>query len=141
MTVHATLVQRPAVRLVACRAESFPDGIKAAWDRLESRLASLKQRRFYGLTYLEADGLAYYACVEPIDEAEIAALGFPVLTLAGGTYARVKLPNWQEHAGEIGGIFEQLMANHRKTPGGPTVEYYRSQSELHLLIPVAEDES
>ena len=80
----------------------------------------------------------YYAGLQPLDQNEIASLGFPTLTLKGGTYARVKLMDWNHHADEIGPIFDQLMEEYQKDPEGPSVEFYRSQQELHLMIPIAE---
>lgn len=136
MEHKATVVDLPDIKLVVCRAQEFPAGIKDAWNRLESKLPSLKGRKFYGLTYFEDGQLVYYAGLEPLNEAEISNLGFPVKTLKGGTYARVKLLDWNNHADEIAEIIGELMENYTKDPSGPTVEFYRSQSELHLMIPV-----
>ena len=139
MNYKATVIEQPDIQLVVCRAKEFPAGIKDSWDQLESRLPSLKGRKFYGLTFMENDQLAYYAGLEPLNEEEIASLGFPILTLKGGKYARVKLMDWNEHTDQISEIFGELMKQYKKDPSGPTVEFYRSQSELHLLIPLLAD--
>ena len=138
MEYKATIVNQPEMELVVCQATEFPAGIKDSWSRLESRLESLKGRKFYGLTYFEGGQLVYYAGLEPVDGEEITSLGFPTLTLKGGRYARVKLMDWTEHADEIGPIFDELMDRYKKDPGGPTIEFYRSQKELHLMIPILE---
>lgn len=138
MKQQVTIINLPDTQLVVCRAAEFPVGIKAAWDQLESKLPSLRGRKFYGLTFREDEGLVYYAGLEPLDAEEIARLGFPTKTLRGGKYARVKLLDWTKHADEIGEIFGELMDQFEKDPAGPTVEFYRSQSELHLMIPVLE---
>jgi hypothetical protein len=52
---------------------------------------------------------------------------------------RTKLTDWNNHADEIGPIFDELMETYKKDPAGPTVEFYRSQSELHLMIPLAQN--
>jgi hypothetical protein len=135
---QASIVNQPDIELIVCRANEFPAGIKNSWERLESKLDSLKGRKFYGLTYFEGDHLVYYAGLQPLDEEEVTALGFPTLTLKGGKYARVKLMDWNNHADEIGPILDELMETYKKDPGGPTVEFYRSQSELHLMIPIVE---
>jgi hypothetical protein len=135
MEHKATIVSQPDVKLVACRAAAFPAGIQDSWNQLESKLTTLRGRRFYGLTFWEVDHLVYYAALKPLDESEIILLGFPVMTLKGGEYARIKLMDWPEHADEIAPIFDKLMQEYKKDPEGPTVEYYRSQSELHLMIP------
>ena len=134
----ATVITLPDLRLMVSRAQFFPSGIKAAWERLEAPLASLMGRKFYGLTFTQGDEMAYYAGLEPLDNDEVAALSFPLLSVKGGQYARTKLLNWIEQADKIseiiGGMIEQFGADATR----PTIEYYRSQSELHLLVPVPE---
>ncbi|WP_157202638.1 GyrI-like domain-containing protein [Calidithermus chliarophilus] len=141
MPSKATLVELPDLHLMVSRADEFPNGIRPAWERLESKLASLKGRKFYGLTFTEGSQLVYYAGLEPVSAEEVAALDFPTLMIKGGTYARTKLFDWPRHADKIGEIFGELMRDFPKDPTGPTIEYYRSQSELHLLIPVVKPES
>lgn len=136
MSYKATVVERPPVRLSVCRAETFPGGIPAAWQRLEERVGSLRGRKFYGLTLPEEGQLVYYAGVESRDAEEVRALGFPTLTIEGGRFARVKLDDWPEHTAEIGPIFDYLMQTYLMQPDAPTIEFYRSQTELHLLIPL-----
>jgi len=135
-----TTVELPDIRLIVCRAEDDrPDEIKAAWHKLESKLYTLKGRKFYGLMYDEPSGPAYYAGVEPLGPSEVTALGFPSLILQGGKYARVKLKDWTKHTEEIPLIFDKLASAVPRDPSRPAIEFYRSQSELHLLIPVANE--
>lgn len=137
----ATIVDLLNIQLVVSRADEFPGGIKAAWDRLESKLSSLKGRKFYGLTVCEGSHLAYFAGLVPVSDAEVSSLGFPTMMIKGGKFARAKLFDWSNHTDEIGKIFDELMRDFPMDPNGPTVEYYRSQSELHLLIPLAKPEA
>ncbi len=139
MNYKATIVDRPEIRLVVSRAEEFPGDIKGAWDRLESKLSSLRGRRFYGLAFLDGTRWTYYAGLEPLNEEEISNLGFQTMVVKGGRYARVKLLNWSNQTEKIGEIFAELMREYPMAPDGPAVEYYRSQSELHLLLPLKND--
>ena len=135
-----TTVELPDIHLIVCRAEDDrPDEIKAAWHKLESKLPTLKGRKFYGLMYDEPSGPAYYAGVEPVSADEATALGFPTLILQAGKYARVKLKDWTKHTEEIPRIFDELASAVPRDPSRPAIEFYRSQSELHLLIPVANE--
>lgn len=137
MDYPATIVDQPARQLAVVRAETFPDGIGAAWKDLESRLASLKGRRFYGVTELHQGSLVYYAGLEPKDGDEVVALGLPTMEVPGGRYARVKLMDWMEKSSEIPGIFGQLFRDHETHPLNIAVEYYRSNSEVHLMVLLA----
>ncbi len=138
MAYKATIVDLPDVELMVNRADGFPSGIKAAWDRLESKLPSLKGRKFYGLTVCEGSGLAYFAGVEAVDDQEASSVALPTMMIRGGKYARAKLLDWSNHTDKIGEIFGELMRDFPMDPNGPSVEFYRSQSELHLLVPLAE---
>lgn len=137
MTQKATIVDLPDLRLMVVRADEFPGGIKTAWDRLESRLSSLKGRRFYGVSRDEGSQVAYFAGVVPTSDEEVTQLGFPTMMIKGGKYARAKLLDWSSQTEKIGQIFSELIRNFPMDPNGWALEYYRSQSELHLLIPLA----
>jgi hypothetical protein len=141
-SLKIAIVQIPNILLIVCRAAADrPDEIKAAWHTLESKLSTLKGRKFYGLSYSNASESAYYAGVAPLHAEEGAALGFPSLLLQGGKYARVKLMDWPNHTEEIPPIFDQLERAVSRDPTRPSLEFYRSQSELHLLVPLGDNEA
>jgi hypothetical protein len=117
-------------------AATFPDGIGAAWRRLEAVYPPRKGRRFYGLTRFDAGQLPYFAAVVPPTEQAAAPAGFVRLIMQGGLYARVKLEGWTERTGEFAQVFDYLMERFELSPGGYSVEFYRSQREAHLMIPV-----
>jgi hypothetical protein len=137
MPYKATIVDLPDLRLMVVRADEFPSGIKTAWDRLESNLSSLKGRKFYGVSRCEGSQMAYFAGVEPTSNEEVTALGLPTMTIKGGKYARAKLSDWSDHTDKIGQIFSELMRDFPMAPDGWALEYYRSQSEVRLLVPLA----
>lgn len=137
MPYKATIVDLPDLRLMVTRADEFPSGVQTTWDRLESRLSSLKGRRFYGVSYYEGSQLAYFAGVEPASDEGVQALGLPTMMIKGGKYARAKLSDWPNHTDKIGQIFSELIRDFPVDQNGPALEYYRSQSELHLLIRLA----
>lgn len=128
----------PDLRLIVVRADEFPSGVKTAWDRLESRLSSLKGRKFYGVSRHEGSQMAYFAGVVPASDEETTALGLPTMMIQGGKYARAKQLDWPNHTDKIGQIFSELMLDFPMDPNGWAFEYYRSPSELHLLIPLAD---
>jgi hypothetical protein len=137
MPYKTTIVDLPDIRLMVVRADEFPSGLQAAWDRLESRLSSLKGRKFYGISRYEGSQMAYFAGFVPASDQEVQALGLLTMTIKGGKYARAKLLDWRNHTGEIRQIFDELTRDFPMGPDGWALEYYRSQSELHLLIPLA----
>lgn len=109
-------------------------GAKKAFDELEAPLTDLKGRRFYA-TFQYPSG-PYRACVKVEPSDDPAALGLRTWTIPGGKYARARLENWTGHTEEIPGIFEALAAENDPDPSRPTIEFYRSQKELLLFLPV-----
>ncbi|MGB9364783.1 MAG: hypothetical protein WCE79_02090 [Xanthobacteraceae bacterium] len=103
-----------------------------AFNVLEAKLASLKGRKFYGVVI----GGLYRACVEiePDDEPDL--LAYPTWTLPGGRFARHRIADWERHRDLIGPTFAALRARPDSDPNRPSIEFYRSQKELQVLVPV-----
>jgi hypothetical protein len=133
-----TYVERSETDVLRVRADMQSSGPAGAMKLLESKLPSLKGRRFYGAFRLLADGEEYFACVERIAGDDPAKMGLDVGRLPGGLYVRRKLNDWEKviAAGELGAHFEELIRAHAFDQSRPEIEYYRSMSELHLLLPV-----
>ena len=103
-----------------------------AFAELEAKLPSLKRRKFYAVVM----GGRYRACValEPGDDPH--ALPHPTWTLPGGRFARRRIADWEQHRDLIGPTFGTLRARADSDPGRPGIEFYRSQRELQVLVPV-----
>lgn len=141
MEYRAAMVDRKPVEVIAIKAALFPDGIGEAWKRLEARFPPRSGRLFYGLTAFDEGALRYYAAVGAEDHARTTPSGFVRLTVEGGPYARVKLTDWRERTSEFAEIFDFLVDRFEFKPGGYSIEFYRSQREAHLMIPVVSTES
>jgi hypothetical protein len=109
-------------------------GAAKAFETLEAPFASLRGRKFYG-SVMPPHG-PYRACVaiEPTDD--VTALGFQTWTIPGGKYCRAKLQNWEQHLPEIGTTFERMRSENERDTSRPSIEFYRSQRELLLFLPV-----
>jgi predicted transcriptional regulator YdeE len=133
------VVDLPLTQLVVVRADSDnPDAIKAAWQQLEARLTSLRGRRFYGVCYEGGAREGYYAGLEPVNEQEGTRLGFEPLTVDAGKFVRLSIKDWQAKIAEIPQLVDMLRRDFVTDPARPTIEFYRSQTELHLLVPLRE---
>ncbi len=122
------------IEVMCVRAEGGPQGAREAFKRLEARLPSLRGRKFYG-TYHAGE---YRACValQPGDDPSI--YGFETYVIPGGVFVREKMKNWSSQTSEIGEVFEAMATRerHRVDSSRPSIEFYRSQNELILLLPV-----
>ncbi len=113
-----------------------PAGSGEAFNKLESSLASLKGRKFYA-TFQYSTG-QYRACVAMEESEDPKQLGFETWSIPGGKYAQKKLENWTEHADEIPNVFEKLSIEYkgRIDSSRPSIEFYKSQKEFILLLPI-----
>jgi len=131
-------VERRDVTVLRVLADWKGGGPAEAMHRLESKLPSLKGRRFYGTFRLLPEGEEYFACVEKTSADDPIAMNLEVGTIPGGSYIRRKVTDWETviAAGKLGSIFEEIVGHYHVDRSRPSVEYYRSMSELHVLVPV-----
>lgn len=130
------IVQVQTFELLYVEADSFPDGIQYAWNTLEKKLGSLKGRKFYGASWMEGEKIRYIAGVIPVSSAEKEILRLPIIKIEGGTFITRKIEKWHERIDEIGRIFDMLAGLYPLRKGVPFLEYYRSNKELILMVPI-----
>jgi hypothetical protein len=113
-----------------------PEGSGEAFNTLESRFPSLKGRKFYA-TFQYSNG-PYRACTAIEEGDDPAALGFETRVIPGGRYARRKLENRTEPPWDIPNVFAALCGEYTECidQRRPSIEFYKSQKELILLLPV-----
>lgn len=109
-------------------AEQAPN----AFRELEGKLSSLKGRKFYGVVL----GDEYRACVAVDPHDDPRSSPYPTWTLPGGRYVRRRISNWEEQLHLIGPAVEDLRRRPDFDPSRPCIEYYRSQQELLIMVPV-----
>lgn len=131
--VEVFLEDTPVLRV---RADWKAGGPPAAFNRLESNLPTLKGRKFYGIFKASPEGEEYFACVARIESDDPEAMHLEEGLIPGGWYARRKLLNWEEDVSKIGKTFDE-MANKCKVDGErQSIEFYRSQIEVLLYLPI-----
>jgi len=113
-----------------------PDGlasIRRAWDELEA-VVPLRGRHFYGAFDPVAND--YCACVE-VGEADELVPDLESGTLPGGRYLRARLRGDPPAVYErIGPSFDELMRQAKPDETRPSLEHYRRQDEIDLLLPI-----
>lgn len=131
----SSIIQQSPLRLITVKERSFPDGIRGAWQEIESK-REMKGRKAYGLICTTEAGMEYYAGLVSDGELEERVTGLPVVEVPGGPCARIKLENWKDKLEQIGALFAQMAEEHEVDPSRPAMEFYRGFAELHLLLPV-----
>jgi hypothetical protein len=122
------------IQVMYLRADEGPVGARAAFEKIEAKLPALRGRKFYG-TY---QGGEYRACVAVLPDDDAGKLGLQTWVIPGGLYVREKMTDWASRLPEIGNAFV-AMADREKArvdAARPSIEFYRSQRELILFLPV-----
>jgi hypothetical protein len=131
-------VEREEIRVLRVLADWKGGGPAEAMHRLESKLPSLRGRKFYGTFRMLPEGEEYFACVQRVETDDPQQMHLDEGTIPGGLYLRRKLTGWQDviAAGRLGEQFQEMVRSCRPDRSRPSIEFYRSMSEMHLLEPV-----
>ena len=130
---YVELQEMPILRFMA---DMKGKGPSAAFNLLESKLPTIKGRKFYGTFQFTPDGEEYYACVARIDSDDPGKMQLETGVIPGGWYVRSKLMDWEKNLSKLAGLFEEMARTHDVDPKRPSLEFYRSQAELQLFLPV-----
>jgi len=126
-------VERDEVAVQFVRGRDELADIRRVWNELEAVVA-LCGRRFYGA--FDAAANDYRACVEVREGDEIVP-GLESGTLPGGRYLRARLhgdpPGVYER---IAPTFDELLRQTKPDVTRPSLEYYRRNDEIDLLLPI-----
>ena len=136
----AELYDIPVMRV---KADMKGKGPSEAFTALECKLSSLKGRKFYGTFRILPDGQEeYYACVERVSSDNPEKMHLETGMIPGGKYARRKLVGWTKivREGKLPKIFQEFAKSNEALLDHdeirPSLEFYRSQNELILYLPV-----
>ena len=126
-------IQRDEIAVQFVRVRDELADIRRAWNELET-VVELCGRRFYGAFDPVAND--YRACVE-VREGDELAPGLESGTLPGGRYLRARLhgdpPGVYER---IAPTFDELTREAKPDVSRPSLEYYRRNDEIDLLLPI-----
>lgn len=132
-TNYVELEELPVLRV---KADMKGKGPHAAFNMLESKLPTLKGRKFYGTFQFIPGGEEYYACVVRIDSDDPEKMELETGLIGGGWYVRSKLMDWEKNLSKLPSLFDEMASTNDVDRTRPSLEFYRSQAEMHLFLPV-----
>jgi len=113
-----------------------PNGAKGAaktFTRLEN-IVGLRGRKFYGALNSQTGEYRVCAQIEANDNPD--KHGLKIFTIPGGIYARTKIKNYMQNTHKIAPMFEKLKKEFNHDPKRPSIEFYRSGTQLICLLPI-----
>ncbi len=124
------------LNLMCLKSLKGPLTAEQTFNLLENKLSTLKKKKFYGLSKLENDELTYLACVKIEEGDNTNAPRLLEVHVPRGNYIRERIVEWKENLGQIPFLIDKVSADNLVDPDKYIIEFYRSEKELFLLIPI-----
>ena len=124
------------IRALCVKANSFPDGITDAFDRLGKLLGpSGAGRQYYGISHKNDKGeIMYFAAAEERFADEASRLGCEVFVIKRGTYISIYITGFRSNIAAIGNAFQELLSDPRIDPQGACVEIYDGMDNVRCMV-------
>lgn len=136
MQIKSRISQLNDMPVMFVYSKNAAKGGKKAFDELESRLSSMRHRKFYGVLEGSPESGIFRACVEIMDTDNPKQLGLETWTVPGGKYARRKIKNWLDNLYQIKPTFDEMKKEYIYDSLRPTIEFYYRENILYLYLPI-----
>ena len=116
-------------------AESFPDGIAAAHQKLDRVAPVASDRRHFGLSWGDGSGgTIYKAAAEETETGEAEKLGLETFTIKSGRYVQETVENFMQNIPTVAETFGRLLAQPDIDPNGYCLEWYLNYKDMKCMV-------
>jgi len=130
-----TIKLENGITVMYVTAESFPNGVLAAHQKLHSLIPFSTERKYFGLSRPEGDGgIVYKAAAEVLESGEAEKLNLETIVIKKGNYISVTLHDYMKDLTAIGTTFQQMIARPDIDPEGYCVEWYLSDKDVQCMV-------
>lgn len=127
------------IRIFCVTAESFPEGIMAAFHKLHSIIPSNGKRRNFGISRPDSNGkIIYKAAVEESFGGESCISGCEVFIIKSGEYISITVKDFMKNIKQIGESFKELTSHPGIDPDGWCIEIYSNENDVLCMVKLAE---
>lgn len=124
-----------SVEVFYVEADSFPQGVKAAHEKLHAILGDTGGRKFYGISFLGVDKSIIYRAATRLEIPEEANIfGLSKFTILKGFYFSTMVPNWRTSEKSIADVFRELLRHPDLDPQGYCLEIYPNLEDIQCLV-------
>ncbi len=122
------------IHVFCITAESFPEGVLQAHEKLHSLVPYSEERKYFGLSRPEKDKIVYKAAAEEIHAGEAEKLGLEKLVIKKGEYISTLLKDYKKDIPSIGRTFQDLIHYKGIDPEGYCVEWYINFNDMWCMV-------
>lgn len=129
------------IRIFYVTAESYPEGILAAHQKLHAMVPFSYDRKYFGLSRPENNqGIVYKAATEETYSGEAEKYGLECLIIPKGKYYSLIISNYRNDIPSIGKAFQELLSNDNIDPNGYCIEWYINEKDVNCLVKLVDTE-
>jgi uncharacterized protein YndB with AHSA1/START domain len=122
-------------------AESFPDGIVAAHEKLRQIFPDTERRRFFGVSRPDHTGkIIYKAAAEELETGEAEKLGLERFTIKRGAYNTYYIIDYPNKPDAIAQSFQLLLGQAEADPDGYCLEWYIGERDVKCMVRSADED-
>ncbi|WP_345949935.1 transcriptional regulator [Mucilaginibacter sp. PAMB04274] len=114
-------------------ADSFPEGIEAAFKKLERLVGGSSNREFFGLSKPDRGTIVYRAGVLRLNPEEATPYGLETYIMEKGNYITLTVYNFMDNIQAIGSAFQQLLHTHQLDPVAWCIERYTGNDVICMV--------
>jgi predicted transcriptional regulator YdeE len=123
------------IRVMCVAAESFPEGIAAAHQKLDQVAPVASDRRHFGLSWGDDAGrIIYKAATEETEEGEAEKLGLETFTIKSGQYVQEQVEDFMQNIPTVAETFKKLLAQPDVDPKGYCLEWYLNYKDMKCMV-------
>jgi predicted transcriptional regulator YdeE len=116
-------------------AQSFPEGILPAFEKLETKLPSINGRIFFGISWADKNGkIMYKAAAEEKYSGESKNYELDTFTIKKGTYVSELIKDYKKDLSLVGHTFQQLLMHPELDSRGYCLEWYKGNDDVLCLV-------
>ncbi len=118
-------------------AESFPDGIIPAYEKLRSIVGD-DNRKYFGISHPVNGVIFYRATTEVLEGDDAEKLGLETFTIRAGRYNSVYIVDHMKDAEAIPNAFDELLKTPNLDPQGYCLEWYKDYLDIDVkcMVPL-----
>lgn len=122
------------IKVYCITAESFPDGIKDAHEKIHSIIPFSISRRYFGISRPEHGVIVYRAAAEKLEGDKENGFSCKSLTIEKGKYVSIAIHDYLKDIHLIARAFEELTNYPGIDPNGYCIEWYDNDNEVKCIV-------
>ncbi|WP_316847466.1 transcriptional regulator [Pedobacter psychrodurus] len=123
------------IKVMYVTAESFPDGVLAAHQKLHTMFPADEKRRYFGISMPNEEcTIIYKAAVEEIADGEAEKFGLETFRIKKGVFISALILDFMRDVSEVGKTFEKLLEHPNLDPNGYCLEIYNNETDVRCMV-------